>query len=497
MRVLFLIPKAKAPTLDGPQFSGAFKDFIALCLTKDPSLRPTAKELLQHRFVKYAKKTTALTDLIERHAAWKASGGGKKRATSAGGAMPVANLSLADDTLRGNDTLISSWSFDTVRAGLLEEEEDDDDADHQRKLRHHLTAMTLLPSQRFGRPDPELAALSVAGTDSSGPSSLESDRLNSDALSASTAMTPALSAGSSKESLDSDLPSPTLDSPVSLPHPDDLRKARARHTTFDMETLKPPSPNTRKRSSYAARHDINGTVLREGDVGNGTHTIRPVIRFDSYGSQRESAEYTRRHSPSTSISRASPALRSPPTSALSSPALGLITPGQAGEICVREVVLPALDDFIGGDLQSAEVDALSTLSAGFSDLAEANPDLAYRVVHSILTGVHRSVMSFPLSNTADNLTGIQNLVSISQISQANRRQSQVRKLDRAIASRIDRACAPAKLRRLCSRRMKMTGDLMLAALSLVMDRRSADRLPKCYTVVGWRWDYSLPAMESS
>ena len=71
MKVLFLIPKNPPPTLRG-DFSKAFKDFVDLCLKRLPHERPSAKELLRHPFVRRAKKTTYLTELIERHERWQA-----------------------------------------------------------------------------------------------------------------------------------------------------------------------------------------------------------------------------------------------------------------------------------------------------------------------------------------------------------------------------------------------------------------------------------------
>ncbi|TWU71572.1 putative protein serine/threonine kinase [Metarhizium rileyi] len=69
MKVLFLIPKNPAPRLEG-NFTKAFKDFVELCLQRDPKDRPTARDLLRHPFIRKAKKTTYLTELIERHSRW-------------------------------------------------------------------------------------------------------------------------------------------------------------------------------------------------------------------------------------------------------------------------------------------------------------------------------------------------------------------------------------------------------------------------------------------
>ncbi|XP_031100582.1 serine/threonine-protein kinase 3-like [Ipomoea triloba] len=56
MRVLFMISIEPAPMLeDKENWSLVFHDFIAKCLTKDPRLRPTAAEMLKHKFIEKCK----------------------------------------------------------------------------------------------------------------------------------------------------------------------------------------------------------------------------------------------------------------------------------------------------------------------------------------------------------------------------------------------------------------------------------------------------------
>lgn len=106
MKVLFLIPKNPPPTLQG-DFSKAFKDFVDLCLKRSPQERPTAKDLLKHPFVRRAKKTTYLTELIERHERWQAVHGDQDSEDESDDSSQESQGSRAD-----NEDL---WDFGTVR----------------------------------------------------------------------------------------------------------------------------------------------------------------------------------------------------------------------------------------------------------------------------------------------------------------------------------------------------------------------------------------------
>uniref|UniRef100_H2Z4F4 non-specific serine/threonine protein kinase n=1 Tax=Ciona savignyi TaxID=51511 RepID=H2Z4F4_CIOSA len=101
MRVLFLIPKNNPP-VEG-NYSKDFKMFVEACLNKDPKFRPPAKDLLKHKFLKQAKKTSHLVDLIDRFRVWRANNNDSESSGE------------SDNDEDGDQDQGDGWVFNTIK----------------------------------------------------------------------------------------------------------------------------------------------------------------------------------------------------------------------------------------------------------------------------------------------------------------------------------------------------------------------------------------------
>ena len=121
MRVLFLIPKNPPPELKSSA-SKPFREFVAECLKKDAKERPSAEDLLKHKFIAKAKKNSALVEVIEKRRKWMET----QRTTG----------EVAEKEEKEKPAFVPSWDFDDdgedKEEGERKEEEKDGDKEEDK-----------------------------------------------------------------------------------------------------------------------------------------------------------------------------------------------------------------------------------------------------------------------------------------------------------------------------------------------------------------------------
>ncbi|KAJ5104353.1 hypothetical protein NUU61_001700 [Penicillium alfredii] len=147
MKVLFLIPKNPAPRLEGNEYSNTFKDFITQCLTKDPDRRPSAKELLRHKFIRNAGKPEALQELIQRKQEWDGCRGVTKD-------VKYYAESLNTITKPGQEEDDDDWVFDTVKAPTMWVPKGTDWTTRDEEEQAETDPAELLQDMRISQPPP-------------------------------------------------------------------------------------------------------------------------------------------------------------------------------------------------------------------------------------------------------------------------------------------------------------------------------------------------------
>jgi len=146
MRVLFLIPKNPPPEL-ASTFSKPFRDFVAECLQKDSDKRPSATELLKHKFIQKAKKNSLLVELVQNREKWSAT------------QNPIVEQTEEDE--KDKAVYLPEWKFD------------DDDEDTSASSAPEPTSSVDVPPPAVEPPPPAEAA---AAPESSSHSSKKEHR---------------------------------------------------------------------------------------------------------------------------------------------------------------------------------------------------------------------------------------------------------------------------------------------------------------------------------
>jgi serine/threonine-protein kinase 24/25/MST4 len=282
---------------------------------------------LQHRFIRGARKTSYLTELIEKYQEHRAKSPPKPQANQ---------VTMRGMTWDAGGTVRSEWNFDTIRSSASAMG----------------TFRTMAKELSMAGPPVDEAMDEIFDEDEESPrqSSIDTGAATkgSDPIFVNGGL------GTNPNAVSSTViikPAPGQAVPSSSSPEKDVNELLAEEgpssTPEDVGDSPPPAYNSpavrsgSRRSSYAARNDARGTLMREADLGNGIDTIRPIKKLDAAGSLRLSNDFvgSMRREASNSSGQAPSSPTAPHKRTTSETA-------KAGRSMVDEVVLPILQKVI-------------------------------------------------------------------------------------------------------------------------------------------------------
>lgn len=328
MKVLFLIPKEKPPRLEGSRWSKEFKDFVALCLNKDPDARPSARSLLKHQFVRKAGKTEMLQDLVRKAKEYDSMGIREK------------DVRYYEETLRDMNGLEEEdeWVFDTIK-----------------------------PGQSMRMPDPA-------------KHTIKKRRLDDQAQ--------LQEATSALESMNLDS-APLIDSPTRNPARDlsTIRTPKLRSTPRKVSGLTPTVQRSRMASGMTptARRVSNRAVSGATPTARKVSSRQPLGLDMSFGNSKSTVRQFKRVSSDEKMPDAnlpspqdsvfdSDAENKPPTMHSAPPVPATSKEGVLGRRCFAKCIDPALQEAHAATGDRTKREALGRLAEAWSKFDELDPE---------------------------------------------------------------------------------------------------------------------------
>ena len=289
--------------------------------------------MLQHKFIRSARKTSYLTELIERYQDYR------QRSPPKGGPQ-VFQPTVRNSEMWENGTIRSDWNFDTIQTnpamGTFHSMVQDFSVEMDEEYAEH--DESVIDDEGHSSIDTNVA---TKGSDPMPrPGAIGS---NIQASHSTMIIKPA-----SDEMDEHDIPTLLASGEISSSTEDSTGPATPPRLSDGSPPLGAPpaytgSMRSGRRSSYAARNDMRGTVIGEADLGTGVDTIRPVKKVDTVGSLRLSADFV-----GSGRKEGNASVPTSPTSPTSPTKIshkrGPMELAKAGTSMVDEVVLPILQN---------------------------------------------------------------------------------------------------------------------------------------------------------